>query len=374
LAYKVLIVDDSGFFQRRLKEIINEHPDLEVVGVAANGREAVDKAISLRPDIISMDYEMPVLDGISAIREIMSHRPIPILMFSSMTYEGAKITLDALEAGAVDYIPKNFAEVSQNSTELKRNIHQRLLDIVRAHRVRTIPRPPTPTSDTFPSDNVSAKTKPEVTTSREPTRRNLGVLHKDKKFRLLAIGASTGGPVAITEILKQLPEDFPVPIVVIQHMPASFTLAFAERLNRVCKINVKHAEDQDTLRPGLVLIAPGAKQMMIDPNNKLKVKVIPGDDRVTFQPSLDVTIGSAARAYGESALALILTGMGNDGCDGARLMKSHGGTVWSQDKESSVIFGMPMVVQKEKLTDKVISLSDIPKCLLQSFPPHSPIF
>ncbi|GAB1268559.1 chemotaxis response regulator protein-glutamate methylesterase [Aurantivibrio infirmus] len=367
MAYKVLVVDDSGFFQRRLKEIINEHPDLEVIDVAINGREAVNKAISLNPDIISMDYEMPVLNGISAIREIMAHRPVPILMFSSMTYEGAKITLDALEAGAVDFIPKDFAEVSQNSAELKRKIHQRLLDIVRTHRVRAF----SPTVDK-PSAKTKSEAKPEPTieTAKLVAERSSSVRPDTqyKKYELLAIGASTGGPVAITQILSQLPKNFPVPIIIIQHMPATFTQAFAERLNRICNIDVKQAEDKDSLRPGLALLAPGSMQMMIDASNKLRVKVIPGDERVTYQPSIDITFGSAAKTYGASALAIILTGMGNDGCDGARLLKSQGGTVWSQDEGSSVIFGMPMAVQKQKLSDKIVSLSNIPDQILRAFP------
>jgi len=356
---KVLVVDDSSFFQHRLTEMLNEHSDLTVVGIAANGREAVEKAISLQPDVITMDYEMPVMDGVSAVREIMSSRPVPILMFSSLTYEGARTTLDALEAGAVDFLPKNFAEISRDSAELKAKLHKRLLTIARPK--------PTPTR-LIPIRTSAAKVQmPSAHYSRD------SILPLQKKstrvlkgtVELLVIGASTGGPVALTDVLTKLPANFPVPIVLIQHMPENFTKAFAERLNRQSKITVKEAVDGDALRPGIALLAPGGKQLMVDKRGGGCVKILPGDERVNYKPCVDITFGSAANSYGQSVLAVIMTGMGSDGCEGARLLKAKGATVWSQDEGSCVIYGMPMAVAKAKLTDRVLALADIAPSLVK---------
>ena len=351
MPYKVLVVDDSQFFRRRLTDIINEHPDLTVVGIAENGREAVEKAASLQPDIISMDYEMPVLNGVSAIREIMEARPVPILMFSSMTYEGARITLDALEAGALDFVPKDFAEVSSNAAALKRKLHSKLLDIVRSR--------PKLDADRAGSTNIlreSPKSQggtPTGETSGEGGEASLGQLKS--KVSVLIIGASTGGPVALTEVLTRLPATFSLPILLVQHMPENFTKAFAERLNKQCKIGVKEAEDGDQLRAGAALLAPGGKQMMFDPQHRGQVKVLPGDNRVNYRPSVDITFGSAANVYGDKVLGIVLTGMGSDGCEGARLLKNKGSTIWSQNEASCVIYGMPMAVARKTLSERVMA-------------------
>lgn len=366
MSLKVLIVDDSSFFQHRLKEMLDEHPLLEVVGLAANGREAVEKTKSLRPDLITMDYEMPVMDGVSAVREIMAIQPTPILMFSSLTYEGARTTLDALEAGAVDFLPKNFAEISHNSPSLKQRLHSRLLAIAKPVRATTSFSPPTSSVST-PAASVSQT----ATALRAPSAIERGVAELQSaapmpaeavrslkgQLRLLLIGASTGGPVALPEVLTGLPASFPLPILLVQHMPENFTKAFAERLNRQCNIEVREAQDGDQLKPGLALLAPGGKQLMVDKRGT--VRILPGDDRVNYKPSLDITFGAAANAFGDKVLGVILTGMGSDGREGARLIKQRGGHVWSQDERSCVIYGMPMAVAKANLTDRVLGLKEI---------------
>ena len=173
------------------------------------------------------------------------------------------------------------------------------------------------------------------------------------------IGASTGGPVALTEVLIELPQNFPIPIVLVQHMPENFTKAFADRLNKQCKIRVREAVDGDLLEPGLALLAPGGKQLMLDKRNGGCVRVLPDDDRVNYKPSLDITFGSAANSFADKVLGVVLTGMGSDGCKGARLLKDAGGSLWSQDEASCVIYGMPMAVAKAGLSDKVLSLKEI---------------
>ncbi len=187
---------------------------------------------------------------------------------------------------------------------------------------------------------------------------------KRKAYRLLAIGTSTGGPVALQRVLTQLPASFPAPIVIIQHMPAAFTHAFAERLNKLCKIDVKEAEDGDLLRPGLALLAPGGKQMMID--SRGTVRVLPGDDRLNYKPCVDITFGSAAKVFNDKVLAVVLTGMGADGREGARMLKQSGSQVWAQDEASCVIYGMPMAIVKADLADAIYSLDDIGGYLVEA--------
>lgn len=364
VVYKVLVVDDSSFFQVRLKEIINEHPELDVVGVAANGQAAIDMADQLQPDIISMDYEMPYLDGVSAVRAIMAKRPVPIVMFSSMTYEGARITLDALEAGAVDFIPKNFAEVSRNSANLKRKLQETLLTFARQAKPRAAPAAPYGNKPAEPlarkPESVLKPVAPKKVEAPATRSRSL-----KGKVKILIIGASTGGPVALSEVVQKLPASFPVPVVLIQHMPENFTRAFAERLDKLCAVSVAEAQDGDTLQPGHVLIAPGGKQLLFDKRGT--VKVLPGDARVSYKPSVDITFASAASVYGANVLGIVLTGMGADGCEGARLLKEKGALIWGQDQASCVVYGMPKAIATACLTDEVLPLTEIGPRLVQDF-------
>jgi two-component system chemotaxis response regulator CheB len=360
----VLIVDDSNFFRRRLTEMIDQCPGLKVIGTASNGREGVAKTIELKPDVITMDYEMPMMDGISAVREIMAKQPTPILMFSSLTYEGARVTLDALEAGAVDYLPKNFDEISRNAVDLKNKLAERINMVAKAGR-RSLS---TPAMASFRSSAPAAPlNKPvreapapaakEPAPAKDAAPQRPSATRARKNFGLVAIGTSTGGPVALQNVLTALPANFPFPIVLIQHMPATFTSAFAERLNTLCKITVKEAIDGDTLRPGTALLAPGGKQLMITKGGK--IKVLPGDERVNYKPCVDITFASAANVYRDQVLAIVLTGMGADGCEGARLLKQHGSVVWAQDEATSVIYGMPMAIAKANLADEILPLQQV---------------
>ncbi len=341
---RVLIVDDSNFFRQRLKEMIDQHPDLSVIGTASNGREAVEQARSLRPDLVTMDFEMPEMDGITAVRHIMADRPVPILMFSSLTYEGARITLDALAAGAMDFMPKDFGEVSRNAQGLRDKLHERLLMLGRQSRASAS------------ATREATRLQKPVVASKPVTREPQAAPRPKGSYKLLVIGASTGGPVALTDVLVNLPATFPLPIVLVQHMPENFTRAFAERLDRQCQIQVREAKEGDTLQPGLALLAPGGKQMMLDGRGGLRIV---DDERMTYKPSLDITFGSAAKHFGSKVLGVVLTGMGADGREGARMLKSAGSSIWSQDEDSCVIYGMPMAVAKAGLTDKVLSLKDI---------------
>ncbi|WP_449434228.1 protein-glutamate methylesterase/protein-glutamine glutaminase [Pseudomonas putida] len=367
MAVKVLVVDDSGFFRRRVSEILSADPTIQVVGTATNGKEAIDQALALKPDVITMDYEMPLMDGITAVRHIMQRCPTPVLMFSSLTHEGARVTLDALDAGAVDYLPKNFEDISRNPDKVKQLLCDKVHTLSRSNRRLASYASHAPAATSAPAP-ASSFASPAPVRSTAPVRPGAAAAHapapKRKPYKLVAIGTSTGGPVALQRVLTQLPASFPAPIVLVQHMPAAFTKAFAERLDKLCNIRVKEAEDGDLLRPGLALLAPGGKQMMID--GRGAVKILPGDERLNYKPCVDITFGSAAKSYGDKVLSVVLTGMGADGREGARLLKQGGSTVWAQDEASCVIYGMPMAIVKANLADAVYSLDEIGRHLVEA--------
>lgn len=379
MSIKVLVVDDSSFFRRRLTEIIAADPELIVVGTANNGKEAVEKAAELRPDVITMDVEMPVMNGIQAVREILKVQRVPILMFSSLTHDGAKATLEALEAGAVDFLPKKFEDIARDKSEAIELLRQRIKAVAR-RRLYVKSATPASTSPASLSVPPTSSARPTTSTSsiaRTPAARAellRGVsegsaenVHErpfkpsGKQYKLVAIGTSTGGPVALQTIITALPANFPLPIVLVQHMPAAFTGAFAARLNTLSKIEVKEAVDGDILRPGVAYLAPGGKQMLVDGNESSPKLRIKDDDspRITFKPSVDITFGTAAKVFQDKVLAIVLTGMGSDGRDGARLLKQFGSKIWAQDEASCVVYGMPQAVTTAGLTDHEVSLPDV---------------
>lgn len=372
MAVKVLVVDDSGFFRRRVTEILAGDAQIDVVGTATNGKEAIEKVQSLRPDVITMDYEMPVMDGITAVKEIMQRFPTPVLMFSSLTYEGARVSLDALEAGAADYLPKNFEDISRNPDKVRQLLCERVHMLARSNRhslglsgpsrnAPTAPPASAPTAGLRRPLNEPAAPRKEAAPAAP--RQASSPPPRKRQYKLVAIGTSTGGPVALQKVLTQLPANFPAPLLLVQHMPAAFTKAFAERLDKLCKIRVKEAEDGDILRAGTALLAPGGKQMMLD--GRGTVRILPGDERLNYKPCVDVTFGSAAKAFQDKVLAVVLTGMGADGREGARMLKQAGSQVWAQDEASCVIYGMPMAIAKANLADGIYSLDDIGRYLAE---------
>ncbi|ODQ01106.1 MULTISPECIES: protein-glutamate methylesterase/protein-glutamine glutaminase [unclassified Salinivibrio] len=371
MAVKVLVVDDSSFFRRRVSEIINGDPRLEVIDTAVNGKEAVEKVAQLKPDVVTMDIEMPVLDGISAVRQIMAQTPTPILMFSSLTHEGAKATLDALEAGALDFLPKKFEDIARNRDEATSLLQQRVLEIARKRSFLRRPSKPAPSATTgqtaSPAGGARAPVRPAAPNaapaakSKAPAR----FTASGKRYQLVAIGTSTGGPVALQKVLTKLPANFPLPIVLIQHMPATFTAAFAQRLNGLSQITVTEAKDGDALKPGHAYLAPGGMQMMIDGRpGAARLKILDGGERMNYKPCVDVTFGSAAKVYGDKVLSMVLTGMGADGREGARMLKSAGSTIWAQDEESCVVYGMPQAVAKAGISSEDLPLDRIAERIL----------
>lgn len=348
MAYSVLIVDDSAFFRHQIKSIIDGHAELSVIGEAAHGQEAIDLARKLKPDVITMDYEMPLMDGITAVKEIMKKTPTSILMFSSLTHAGAKVTLDALEAGALDFLPKGYENVSNPNSKLRKILVEKILAIAKNSRRRI-------------SSNQSQLKSGTASTAKSGTKSFVN--HCRKRPDLIMLGTSTGGPVALQTVLTELPASFPIPILMIQHMPSAFTGAFAERLNTKCQLSIKEAQDGDNFGPGQVLLAPGGKQMMLAARNK--VRILDGDERLNYKPSVDISFGSAAKFYSNNIVAAVLTGMGSDGKEGARLLKSKGGHIWAQEGRTCVIDGMPSSIVRANLAENIVPLNDIAKRLIE---------
>lgn len=366
MGIKVLVVDDSVFFRRRVSEILNSHPQLEVIDTANNGKEALEKVQQLRPDVVTMDIEMPVMNGIDAAREIMRVRPTPILMFSSLTHEGAKATLDALDAGAVDFLPKKFEDIARDREEAITLLQQRVISISR-HRVRPLLSQRPATSSLSVSRTPATSNSATPLRAAAPAAENrpvrpaaLNTRRSGKVYQLVAIGTSTGGPVALQNILTKLPGNFPHPILLIQHMPATFTAAFASRLNNLCQINVKEAADGDVVQPGTAYLAPGGKQMVLDGRpGAMRIRILDGGERMNYKPCVDITFASCARQYRDKVLAVVLTGMGADGRDGAKLLHEQGATIWAQDEESCVVYGMPQAIVKAGIAAEILPLERV---------------
>jgi two-component system chemotaxis response regulator CheB len=335
---RVLVVDDSSFFRKRIRQELERTGEIVVAGEATNGREAVDCAARLKPDLITMDVAMPEMDGIAAVREIVRMRPTNIIMFSSLTREGARATLDALDAGAADFLPKQGGLNGIGGPSLS----ERVMQIVRSRRSQQAARP---------AGDMPAIARPAVATADSTLP------------QAVLIGASTGGPVAIQRILTRLPLEYPCPLLVAVHMPAAFTATFAERLAHASALTVRLAADGDLLWPGTALIAPGGHQTALENRRgRLQIRVTPGGEQL-YKPSIDHLFGSAAQALGGDCLAIVLTGMGADGTEGARRLKAQGAVIWSQDEATSVVYGMPQAVAKAGLSDRVLPIDDIGEAL-----------
>ncbi len=348
---RVLVVDDSAFFRRHISNLLSKDEQIEVVGTAADGMAAVEAAHKLKPDVITMDVEMPVLDGISAVKKIMTEVPTSILMLSSYTSKGAQETLDALQAGAVDFIPKQSGGASDRTSQLSAMLVQKVLTVgkQRARKARSA----------VVSEAAARVVPSRLHASPQPVRRG--------SYDLVVIGASTGGPVAIQNLVGALPRSFSTPLVLVVHMPGNFTKAFAERLDGICAMNVREAVDGDRLQPGVALLAPGGQQLYFSQNgSNILVHIRDGKPEETYKPSIDTTLESAAQVMRDAVLAVILTGMGSDGCQGASMLKQCNSTVWSQDEASCVIYGMPQAVEKRGLSDLVLPLNDIGPALVKA--------
>jgi len=347
MTVRVLVVDDSLFYRRRVIDALNAEDGIQVVGEAGNGQAALEKVKELEPDVITMDVNMPVMDGVTAVRRIMAMRPTPVLMFSSLTTQGARETLDALEAGALDFLPKQLEQVYADRREALNQLCKRVLWLSKkgAHW-RAPAAAPSP---------VRPSVHPSETRPRPAVHDRLA-----HGIKLVLIGTSTGGPAAVQKLLTELPDNYPVPMLIVQHMPGPFTAAFADRMNKLCRCTVKEAAAGDRLAHGMVLIAPGGKQTVLRARGDgIFVEINESDPSDIYKPSVDVTFLSAAEVIGGGVLGVILTGMGADGREGACRLKARHSRIWVQDEASSVIFGMPKAVIDAGHADQVMSIDRI---------------
>lgn len=329
---RVLIVDDSPTKRDIFAALLRDENDMDVVGIATDGAEAVSMAERLCPDVITMDIEMPVMNGIEATKAIMSKSPVPIVIVSSLSKAQIVYTMEAMHLGAVDVVA-----VSQGF----KNISEEFLRKVRlASKIKVVRY----IESRYPK--VAAPLLSAVTT-RKPHARP----------RIVAIGVSTGGPTALFEILSQLPADFPVPVVIVQHMMGGFTEGLAEWLNTHCLVTVKEAKKDEFLKAGTAYICPGDYNVKVTIQGTAELIPMPPD--ALYKPSVDVMMLSVAKSYGSSALGVVLTGMGKDGCEGMQAIKKGNGQTIAQDENSSIVFGMPKVAIESGCIDRVCSLKTI---------------
>jgi len=340
---KVFTIDDSSIFREILKKIIDSHSDLIYTGYAENGLDALEKLKTIDPDVITLDVEMPEMNGIDTLKEIMKRKPVPVIMISSFTEHGADITLQALEIGAVDYLQK------PESDNFKKNID--LLEEEILSKIRLF------SGFKFPNNKYF---KQELEDDGLPVIGGLPsfeVLKERKRgIKIIAIGASTGGTIALSEILSTIRKDIGVPIVIAQHMPELFTHSFAKRLNSLCDLEIKEAKDGEKIKPNIAYIAKGGYQMRVI---NRRIRLSNSDQGSAYKPSVDILFSSVKDEYGSKVLSIILTGMGSDGADGITEISGAGGYTVAQDEESSVIFGMPGSAIKTGKIERIIPLSMI---------------
>jgi two-component system chemotaxis response regulator CheB len=342
---KVLVVDDSPLVRAVIVDILKNDPDIQVVGRASNGEMAVQMNNQLNPDVITMDIEMPVLDGLSALEQIMSTNPKPVIMMSVFTQEGADATFKALELGAVDFIPKKSTQEALSPEELGILLITKIKDAAKLN-----------------VDICKFKAKADRTKLFNTETK---LIIREVSDKIVAIGTSTGGPSALVKVFKEFPKKFPSPVLVVQHMPEGFIDAFSNKLNKDSNLKVKVAEDGDELLAGHGYVAPGHAHMAIEKKgDKFKIKLFKGEKVSGHMPSIDVLFDSVAEFAGSKSVGVIMTGMGKDGSDGLLKIKSKGGYTIAQDEETSVVYGMNRVaveigavneiVPIEQITDRII--------------------
>lgn len=354
---RILITDDSVVIRRLLSRIIEDEPDLEVAGVAQNGRIALSKLDRIKPDLVLLDIEMPEMNGLETLEELRKTHPrLPVIMFSTLTRRGAASTLDALSLGASDYLTK--PETTGGITEAMQVVRSQLVPKIKALCGITSSGKTPPTRGT--STSPSPRPAPPAPRPRPAGPRTF------HPIRIVVIGISTGGPNALMQLVPQLPERFPVPILVVQHMPPMFTRLLAERLNSKSAVTVQEGFEGAQIKPGEVWIAPGDYHMTVVRRDKLPVLRLNQDPQEnSCRPAADVLFRSAAEAYGGGTLALVMTGMGQDGFRGACVVRDEGGIVLAQDEASSVVWGMPGFVARADLAEEVRPLDELASTLVR---------
>jgi two-component system chemotaxis response regulator CheB len=346
----VLIVDDSAFMRKSLSIMLESDPSITVISTAKNGQEGYDLAKKLRPDIITLDIEMPVMDGLTALKKIMTDCPTSVLMVSSLTTEGAQDTIKALELGAIDFIPKELSFVSVNISKIKEDLIQKVKEIARQKSLKDRLK-----RLKLLNGNFAQVKKPTL------VQKNLPIIG----YKVITLGISTGGPLTLQKILPLISEKMNIPILIVQHMPPKFTKSLAERLNSLSKLEVKEAENEESLKPGIIYIAPGGFHMKLDKvglnNIKINITREPADS--LHRPSVDVMMNSVIDIFGKYTLGIIMTGMGKDGFEAIKKLKGLGGYCIAQNEETCVVYGMPKAIVDADLADLVLPAEKIPEAI-----------
>ncbi|MCU0452433.1 MAG: chemotaxis response regulator protein-glutamate methylesterase [Bacteroidetes bacterium] len=337
--------------RKALSSMLDSDPEIRVVGVARDGQEGLEKICRLRPDVVTLDVEMPGMDGLSALRVIMRDHPVPVLMVSSLTTEGAQATMEALDLGAVDFISKEMSFVSVGILQIRNELIAKVREIATSRYIRL-------RFETLRQRQQPVKTAPA-------RRAPLPVSIPSSGLSAVAVGVSTGGPLALLQMIPQLPASFPLPMVVVQHMPPHFTQTMSQRLNSVSAVAVKEAATGDRLSAGSVYVAPGGRHLTFERDRDDIVVVVSDEPRTTlYRPSADVMMLSLAAVAPRPVVGLIMTGMGKDGLNGLRSIKHRGGIILAQDEASCVVYGMPRAAVDDGLADAVLSLDEIPSALV----------
>jgi two-component system chemotaxis response regulator CheB len=346
---RVLIVDDSAFMRKVLESILVTDENIHIAGHAKDGREAVRLAESLKPDVITMDINMPVMDGLQATAEIMTTNPRAIVIVSSESRQGAASTLRALELGAIEFVAKPSSGIDLDMSSVREDLLRKIRMAAKVRVVRTASRTGSEMKNT---DGTPMQPLPPVT-----PRPASGSMH-DQRFPVVVLAASTGGPATVMRLAPGFTHDFPAAIILVQHMPASFTTQYASQLAEFTSVHVKEAENNETLTPGTFYICPGGQHLRVMPTGRIQLDGSSG--RINgYLPNIDITMESVAAFAGPLSIAAVLTGMGNDGAAGASAIKAAGGLVLAQDEATSVIFGMPAEAIKTGAVSQVLGLDDI---------------
>jgi two-component system chemotaxis response regulator CheB len=350
--FKVLIVDDSAFMRKVLETIISSDDQLQVIGQAKDGREAVTLAESLKPDVITMDINMPHVDGLQATAQIMISNPRPIVIVSSESREGASSTLKALELGAIEFVAKPSSGIDLDMNSVKEELLRKVRMSAKVRVVRTASRLAS-TVQGINGNGAAVPAAPRTAAPRHPQSASL-----DQRFPIVVLGASTGGPATVMRLAPGFTRDFPAAVFLVQHMPASFTTQYAAQLAEFTSIRVKEAEPNEPVQPGTLYICPGGQHLRITPTGRIQLDAASG--RINgYLPCIDITMESAAAYAGPMGIGVVLTGMGNDGAAGAKAIQNAGGLVIAQDEATSVIFGMPAEAIKAANVQHVLAIDDI---------------
>lgn len=354
---KVLVVDDSAFMRKALSMMLESDPSIKVIGSARDGAEGVEKVKLLKPDLVTMDIEMPRMDGLTALKEIMSTNPVPVMMVSSLTTDGANATLDALELGAVDFIPKQLSYVSLDIVKIRDELIAKIKDIVKRKSVLMARFRHQKFNQAKTGKNYVQRT---VLDAASPGKTVSTIAKRNHRIGIVAIGSSTGGPPALQQIIPLLPKNLPVGVLIAQHMPAQFTKSLAERLDSLSQVTVVEAAGGEEIEAGKVYICPGQKHMLVrSAKGRSYIVVTDRPTETLYKPSVNILMKSVADQYGKLAMGVILTGMGSDGVDGMRELKTKGGVVIAQKGDTCVVYGMPKAVVEAKITDHIAPIDRV---------------